>query len=192
MPNQHEPFKGKNCTACHDEKGGGSSFALVSDIRTLCTRCHPAAEIGADKLHNHNLHDDRSCMNCHNAHASAGNALLSGKQQTMCTGCHFKGVEYAEKTRASLLTHSAMECTNCHMPHGSGNERYLTSTREDLCVGCHEDAHRSTHPLGPDIIDERTGKPITCISCHQLHGADFEPYLPLDPAMDLCIQCHKR
>ena len=113
-------------------------------------------------------------------------------QQTLCTSCHFKTGEFADKSRASILTHDGMECTNCHTPHGSENARYLKSTDVDLCTGCHERAHSSSHPIGPDVIDPRTGEPLTCLSCHKLHGADFEPYLPLSQEVDLCIQCHKR
>ena len=40
--------------------------------------------------------------------------------------------------------------------------------------------------------DQRTKEPVTWLSCHKLHGADFEPCLPLNPEMDLCVQCHKR
>jgi predicted CXXCH cytochrome family protein len=192
MPNQHAPFKGGKCRSCHKPNEGGSAFDLVSDIKSVCTRCHSTVRIEAEGVHSHNLNDDRSCMNCHNAHASSGEALLAGDQQTLCPSCHFKGREYAGKSRESLLTHDAMECTSCHQPHGSENVFYLRDSGVDLCVGCHERAHRSAHPLGPEIIDPRTGKPVTCRSCHKLHGADYEPYLPLSPEMDLCIQCHKR
>lgn len=192
MPNQHAPFKSKNCSACHETKSGKTGLALVADIKSVCTRCHSAIRVESDKTHSHNLNDERACMNCHNAHASAGEYLLSGPQQTMCLGCHFKDGEYADKPRASVLTHDGMDCTNCHTPHGSDNARYLMSTTVDLCLGCHEGAHTGSHPVGPDVIDPRTKEPVTCISCHKLHGADFEPYLPLNPKMDLCIQCHKR
>ncbi|HUU44691.1 MAG TPA: cytochrome c3 family protein [Acidobacteriota bacterium] len=191
MPNEHAPFKGNNCSTCHATGAGGSGFGLVSDVKTLCFRCHASIRTEADQAFSHNLNDERSCLNCHNPHAAAGTALLSAKQEMLCLNCHFKGSEYAGKSRTSLLTHDAMECTTCHQPHGSDNGRYLISTDSDLCAGCHERAHRSTHPIGPDVIDQRTGKPLTCMSCHQLHGADFEPYLPLNPKMDLCIQCHR-
>jgi predicted CXXCH cytochrome family protein len=192
MPNQHAPFKGNKCGTCHETKPGAAGFALVSDIKSLCTRCHSAIRTESEKRYGHNLSDERSCMNCHNAHASAGKSLLSGAQQTLCTGCHFKEDEYAGKPRASILTHDGMDCTNCHTPHGADNARYLKSADVDLCAGCHERAHAASHPIGPEVIDQRTNEPVTCLSCHKLHGADYEPYLPLNPQMDLCIQCHKR
>lgn len=192
MPNQHAPFKGNNCSACHETSAGRTSLSLTSDIKSVCTRCHSAIKTESEKKYSHNLDDDRSCMNCHNAHASAGESLLSSRQQTLCLGCHFKEGEYADKARASVLTHDGMDCTNCHTPHGSDNARYLVNTTVELCNGCHEGAHQGSHPVGPDVIDPRSKESVTCMSCHKLHGADFEPYLPLNPDMDLCIQCHKR
>jgi predicted CXXCH cytochrome family protein len=192
MPNEHPPFAGGQCTACHDQSAGASAFALVSDVRSVCTRCHEDIREMAAQPYTHNLGDERSCMNCHNAHTSSTESLLSSRQQTMCLHCHFKDEKYADKSRASVLTHNGMDCTNCHLPHGAANERYFVSNVIDLCSGCHENAHRTSHPIGEDIIDPRSGEQVTCVSCHQLHGADFEPYLPLDSQMDLCIQCHRR
>lgn len=189
MANQHPPFRNNQCSACH---AAGATFDLVSDIRSVCTRCHTDIRQMADKPYTHNLMDDRSCMNCHNAHASPVGKLLSGRQQTVCLHCHFKEGDYADKPRAKLLTHEGMDCTNCHEPHGSTNDLYLIGGPANVCNSCHATAHQGAHPMGPETIDPRDGKPLTCISCHKLHGADFEPYMPLDPNSDLCIQCHTR
>ncbi len=192
MANEHAPFAGGQCSACHDGSAGGSGFALVSDVKSVCTRCHDDIREEAAQPYTHNLNDERSCMNCHNAHTSSADALLARPQQTMCMQCHFKGDEYTEDSRESLLTHDGMECTSCHVPHGSSNPQYFVAGKTEMCAGCHERAHRSSHPIGPEVIDPKTGEQVTCLSCHQLHGADFEPYLPLSPEMDLCIQCHRR
>ena len=190
MPNQHAPFKGKNCQACHAE--GDSGFALRDDVKTVCVRCHGAYGKMAEQPRAHNLNDPRSCLNCHNPHASSETALLAGPQTVVCLKCHFKEDKYAGKTTDQILTHDKMDCTNCHEPHGSPAANYFVTDEVSLCSQCHEKAHRTSHPIGPDVIDPRTGKPVTCLSCHQLHGPNFEPYLPLNPEMDLCIQCHRR
>ena len=46
--------------------------------------------------------------------------------------------------------------------------------------------------MGENTRDPRNGQPLDCLSCHRLHGAPFEKYLPLNPDGDRCIQCHKR
>lgn len=191
MANQHAPFKGGNCSACHRTEAG-SNFALLSDVKPMCGTCHKQVLAEAEKPHSHNMNDQHSCMNCHNSHASATTFLLSAPQSTMCVKCHFNQPAEREKGLQAYLTHDGMDCSTCHTPHGSDNARYLKSLDVDLCVDCHVEAHKASHPIGPDVIDKRTNTPLTCLSCHKLHGADFKPYLPLDPAMDLCIQCHRR
>ena len=188
-PNQHSPFKGGKCTVCH-VSSGGDSFAIKGTTTELCTKCHRAVtEFEKKPFHGH-LTLESSCTSCHNPHASATTDLLTSRQEVLCMTCHFN--DTAEKEKADYITHDGMDCSNCHTPHGSDNEKYLTSLDVDLCAGCHEGAHRTSHPMGEDAIDSRTGQPLTCLGCHQLHGADFEKYLPLNPAMDLCIQCHKK
>jgi len=188
--NQHAPFEAGQCESCHISGGSEEPFAIAADVKDLCQGCH--GEMGGKNLkYHHNLDDSRSCLNCHNPHASNVSELLRAKQQDLCLGCHFNGPELT-KPKSEYITHNGQACTTCHLPHGADNDKYLKSVGVDLCTGCHEGAHRSSHPVGDDTIDPRTGKQLTCISCHQLHGADFEKYLPLDPTMDLCIQCHKK
>lgn len=184
--NQHSPFEDGDCATCHPSS---TTFA-VSQIRPLCGDCHSEAEDFAKFEYQHNLDDERSCANCHNAHASNSQALLAADQATLCMKCHFNEPERKEK--AAYVTHDGMDCSNCHSPHGSDNARYLNSLTVDLCVHCHEADHTASHPVGPEVIDARTEKPVTCLSCHQMHGSDFEKYLPLDPRMELCIQCHRK
>ena len=190
MPNQHAPFKAGKCTACHVSSAAAGEYALTADVKTVCLKCHQ--NILGSKAYQHNLNDPRSCLNCHNAHTSSADALLSAPQKDLCLRCHFGGDKYKGRKKEDYLTHNGLECANCHTPHGSDNPQYLKSQGEDICIGCHTDAHKGSHPLGPNVIDPRTNTPVTCLSCHKLHGADFKPYLPLNPAMELCIQCHRR
>ena len=193
MANQHAPFKADRCDACHAKAGAAaSSFALTGSVKVVCTECHVDVK-GEEKLaYHHNLDDERSCLNCHNPHASPTESLLSARQSVTCMKCHFMGQSYAGKPRQAYITHEGMDCTNCHSPHGSDDSRYLKADEVKLCADCHADAHRSSHPVGGDIIDPRNNRTLTCLSCHQLHGADFPQYLPLNPQMELCIQCHRR
>lgn len=190
MANQHSPFRAGQCNACH-AAGGSSAFALVSEPKALCLKCHKDIQENFSTAYHNHLTDDNSCLNCHNPHAAPAASLLAAEQKDLCFRCHFIGEKY-KKDHNAYLTHDGMECSNCHTPHGAGNPRYLKTTDVELCLGCHAGAHRGSHPVGKDVIDPRNNEPMTCISCHQLHGPDFKLYLPLNPAMDLCIQCHKR
>jgi predicted CXXCH cytochrome family protein len=131
-------------------------------------------------------------LNCHNPHAAPTTTLLAAEQKDLCLRCHFTGEKYKAKSREQYITHSGMDCSNCHTPHGGNDPRYLKSTGEDLCRGCHPNSHKGSHPMGGEVLDPRTKTTLVCTSCHQLHGADFKPYLPLDPERELCIQCHKK
>jgi predicted CXXCH cytochrome family protein len=185
--NQHAPFAGGDCERCHGESG---SFVIQADVKTLCIDCHRGIESFERATYHGHLTHGESCLNCHNPHASNAGALLAAEQKVLCMRCHFN--EPGRKDKKEYLTHGGMECSECHTPHGSENARYLTSVDVDLCARCHPRAHQVSHPVGPDVIDRRTGDPVTCLSCHTMHGSDFEYYLTLDPKMDLCIQCHQR
>jgi predicted CXXCH cytochrome family protein len=188
--NQHQPFASGSCEACHGTLTDTSSFT-VADTRALCERCHREAKDYGQFAFRHNLDHEGSCNQCHNPHASNVAALLQSSTTTMCNGCHFDEPT-RPKPRAAYVTHDGMDCGVCHEPHGADNAKYLKAEDGSFCWPCHEQAHKVSHPVGPNVINARTGEVVTCLSCHQLHGADFDWYLPLDPTRDLCIQCHRR
>ncbi len=194
MANQHAPFKGGRCSACHSAGAeSGGSFAIAGSIKNVCLKCH--AGITADaKLEFHpHVNDERSCINCHNPHASNGTSLLASDQKNLCLKCHFNNPAPG-KDKSAYITHNGQDCTTCHRPHGADNKRLFKMADLDLCRSCHPDVHKGSHPMAPDpkAIDPRTKQPVTCISCHKLHGSDFKPYLPLSSDGDLCVQCHKK
>lgn len=191
MSNQHKPFASGNCKSCHLTTGTTLSFKVKDDPKDLCLKCHRTIDKDKDVKFRHVMDDDNSCLNCHNPHASKGSGLLvSAQQQTVCTNCHFS--DDTKHKKEFYLTHTELECTTCHDPHSSNEDKYLIEKNLDLCNTCHAEAHKASHPVGEGIIDPRKGEQVTCLSCHKLHGANFPDYLPLDPKMDLCIQCHDK
>lgn len=192
MANQHAPFEGGECSACHAAGAqSGGSFAIAGGIVNTCLTCHEDQK--ADKKADYHVHleGENSCTNCHNPHASNVGSLLSSSQQTMCTKCHFTDVP--AKDKAKFMTHGDQDCTICHSPHGADNDRYLVNSDVMvLCRTCHSSTHKGSHPMGEDVIDKRTNATLDCLSCHKMHGSGQEFYLAFNPDMDLCIQCHKR
>ena len=191
LANQHAPFRGGQCQVCHGASRGGE-LAAPADIGGLCAKCHPQSRSWRERARHHVLGDERSCLHCHNPHAASAPSLLAAEQRTLCARCHFTEVSAEERPR--FLTHgtSEIECSSCHDPHGGDAAHYLRSTAPELCASCHVDAHRASHPMGPGVTDPRNGEPLTCLSCHQLHGAKFNAYLPLSPDRELCVQCHRK
>jgi predicted CXXCH cytochrome family protein len=188
--NQHRPFAAGNCQQCHGEVGRAGSFAVGGGIQEMCLDCHKSQESYRRAENKHIMTTGESCVACHNPHASNGEALLVRDQFDLCMSCHFNDQPNPDKTH--YVTHDGMDCVQCHLPHGGDDPQLLITRGSQLCAGCHERAHAVSHPAGDDIIDPRTGEGMHCLSCHQLHGADFPQYLPLNPDMALCIQCHKK
>lgn len=191
MANQHPPFKGGKCTSCHGEGAqAGGSFAITGGIKALCLKCHAGITAATQLPHHPHTESEDACMSCHNPHASNSASLLAADQKNLCMKCHFNDMPVKDKTH--YLTHKQFECTNCHTPHGSENDKILKKPSPDLCRDCHLEVHKGSHPMGPKAIDPRTKEPLYCLSCHKLHGSDFQYYLPLNPDGDLCVQCHRK
>jgi predicted CXXCH cytochrome family protein len=62
----------------------------------------------------------------------------------------------------------------------------------DVCAGCHSHQHSVAHPMGEGSRDPRTGKELSCLSCHGLHDAPFPKYLHREGDRELCVGCHQR
>jgi len=190
MPNEHRPFENNQCKSCHEISGQQILTKLKDNSQDLCAKCHRTIEKSSERGFVHMPEVANPCLNCHNPHASANNGLLAKAQTTLCMSCHFD--DKGAKSKTHFITHPDLECTSCHNPHGSDVDKYLIKENLKLCADCHADAHASSHPVGEDVIDPRNNESITCLTCHVLHGSEYEKYLALDPKMDLCIQCHKR
>jgi predicted CXXCH cytochrome family protein len=191
MPLLHSPFAANNCQACHNvvQSATGKGFALKGKVNDLCQGCHKDVAKSYSALYRHVPPDKNECTTCHNAHAAADAPLLKTDQKSLCFTCH--GAKEGFKDDFIASPHRDKNCTECHTPHGSDRENFLQDDTNTLCSKCHQHQHQITHPSGPNVLDPRTKKPMTCISCHQLHLAKNKPLLPLDGARELCVQCHK-
>jgi predicted CXXCH cytochrome family protein len=191
MPMQHNPFAANNCQACHSnlQSAQGKGFALKGKMNDLCQSCHKEIAQSYTSLYRHVPPDKNECTTCHNPHAAGDAPLLKTDQKSLCFGCHGTVTGFTEDYKGS--PHGDQNCTSCHVPHGSDQERFLADESIALCSNCHKHQHQITHPLGSGAVDPRTQKPMTCISCHQIHLAKANPLLPLEGNRELCVQCHK-
>jgi predicted CXXCH cytochrome family protein len=188
--NEHSPFAADRCDACHDRTGAEITFSVQS-VSSKCSNCHPEANSFAKFKFRHNLSAPKSCAQCHNPHASDQSSLLKAPQEKMCASCHFDHENSPDDV--DMTTHTGTDCSECHLPHGANNSRYLKAGGgPELCTECHSREGHTSHPVGEAVVDPRTEEAVTCLSCHKLHGAGFEKYLPLDPGRELGIQCHRK
>lgn len=176
----HKPFK-KACTECHGKGGTGTE---------TCLRCHEEIEKEVLAIHGHLLYQEgNSCTACHSPHAGDTASLLKGSQKQICRNCH---VDSFNRYRDRLYIHpEPFDCKECHAVHGSNHLAMLKDGGNNTCSRCHETQGKFTHPVGEEVVDQRSGQMVTCVSCHHPMGTDFKYNLKLSGEKDLCIQCHQ-
>jgi predicted CXXCH cytochrome family protein len=188
LPIVHEPFADGSCEMCHATDGANPRLLRATGQR-LCQVCHRDYPRTKDDFV-HAPIADGNCGACHLPHASKTNGLLPAGVRETCNACH---ADLEERARASKSAHPmSMEegsCTACHQPHSSTQEHLLSAGAIRTCLPCHE-TQRHGHPLGEDRIDPRTGKGITCVTCHDPHGTDYSMQLRGDQSRGLCLGCH--
>ncbi len=178
----HSPYK-KGCSGCHKGKSG----IVTTEV---CFGCHGPVKKEMLRTHSHlTSRTGNSCMNCHFPHTGDAKTLLRGNQGQICRTCH-QGT--FERYKESPSRHPDIDhCTSCHEPHGSRHLAMLKGNGNDVCIRCHEDQGKFTHPVGPNVLDPRTGQMVTCSTCHNPMGTRFKYQLIRDGKKDLCILCHQ-
>ncbi len=178
-PEQHEPFRAKQCAACHGEAGFGRDRKYRGAWGNLCRPCHE--EIGSS----HGPTREGGCNACHDPHGSRWKGLLKAESAATCRACH-PTVTVAPETGAAHG--KKVPCTRCHAPHGNGAPHHLKAAGNALCVGCHPDP---TLELG-GVLKPYVHGPLNlegCGLCHRAHGDGADRHL-VTPAAELCAGCH--
>ncbi|MGV1100007.1 cytochrome c3 family protein [Thiovibrio sp. JS02] len=176
----HPPFE-QGCATCHGKNIADSG---------LCLSCHAGVREQMLTPHNHLLSmTGNTCILCHSPHAGDNRKLLKRKESQLCLSCHG---DTGERMRASLHHHSKIEqCSECHDAHGANRFALLKADGNAVCSRCHETQGVFSHPVGEKVIDQRTGKAMDCLTCHDPMGTDFKYHLKQSGTKDLCVQCHR-
>jgi len=177
----HKPYK-EGCSTCHQQGQEGVAMAV-------CLKCHQDVEKQILATHSHlGRHRGNSCLNCHSPHAGDEKSLLKGREKQVCKSCHQSAME---TFRESAYKHNNIDqCSDCHEPHGSRKLALLKGDGTEVCVRCHKTQGAFTHPIGPNILDIRTGHPMSCVTCHNPMGTEYKFSLVEDGKKKLCIHCH--
>ncbi len=178
----HKPYA-QGCSSCHKPGKAGVSMAV-------CFKCHPDVKDQMLATHSHiSRHKGNSCLNCHSPHAGDDKSLLKGREEQVCAACH---QDTMKKFRDSPYKHNNINnCSNCHEPHGSRNLAMLKGNGTAVCARCHKEQRKFTHPIGPKVLDPRTGHPISCVTCHNPMGTDYKFHLVANGNEKLCRLCHR-
>lgn len=154
-----------DCTACHT----GSAFEGLAVFHQDCTTCHDGSEahLASPEIGTIAMPAAADCLSCH---------TRSDKLMHWESGAHAR---------------SQIGCSSCHNPHDSGlatEFRTVGARRLDAvsaaCTTCHQEelakfSLPSHHPV-------REGG-LSCVSCHDPHGADQVTRLS---KTDTCLTCH--
>lgn len=186
MANLHSPFADNSCNACH-VPGEGTGYPLKGNSFQVCGACHQQETAQVRQHAAHGATEEQACGMCHNPHASHEKNLLAASQRRLCFRCHdpAQGRQPLQPT-----IHAGLTCVSCHAVHGSERPHYLRDESIAMCGRCHSHQHHVAHPMGERATDPRTGGPVDCISCHRIHGSEYDMLMIADAERDLCIRCH--
>ncbi|MEW6500894.1 MAG: cytochrome c3 family protein [Thermodesulfobacteriota bacterium] len=176
----HAPYQ-QGCTACHGKNLADSA---------LCFSCHEAVKKQMFSPHSHLVvTGGNSCIACHSPHAADTGKMLKAKESLMCGSCH---ADTMQRRNKSLHKHPMVsQCSDCHEAHGSSRLVLMKGDGNAVCSRCHETQGKFSHPVGPKVIDRRTGQSVNCLTCHDPMGTDFRYHLKQSGKKDLCVQCHR-
>jgi predicted CXXCH cytochrome family protein len=194
-PFGHSAFLEKRCDTCHEAFTPGSPVSLKRKDEGLCLECHAEQKAVIRPDDPHTGEPGNSCVKCHSYHASrADNFTEAGAED--CLRCHEDTEQRTLTMERSIDTVECApvrerKCFSCHIPAHSDRTSYFPDDAILLCANCHEKEHATSHPVGEDVIDPRTNRPVTCISCHSMHAARADFMLTHDRNRALCLQCHR-
>ena len=187
----HKPFSEGDCTACHaPHSSRGPKLIPFGSESELCFKCHQSQKAGFKKGSSHAFDGKLSCSSCHFPHASDSQGL-SKPDPKSCLECHKKTGKFYLETGHNRVDKGKGKgaCSNCHASHNAPNRPLLRGDPIKLCRDCHSSKNYGGHKVGPGSVDRRTGKSMTCITCHSIHGAGYKWLLP-DYRGKLCLRCH--
>ncbi len=157
-----------------------------NDVIIDCENCHN--EI-ITSVNSHFIESSNDCQFCHIVNTNTtDHQILSITDNDVCVACH---VEQSEMNSSDV--HSSVYCMDCHDPHGSNEDYMFTKNVVQLCSeNCHtKEEQGNSHAVGGDLIDERTGQQLTCIStCHNLHSPKEDKLLQYT-VTNVCYECHQ-
>ncbi len=173
------------CGVCHEDIG-----------KALLKSPHEAVEKG-DK---HGF-TGKACESCHGPGSKHAETLSpadirnpakisTAETDRVCMTCHNNQTSNAGRINASHARNS-IACTSCHSVHAHGPDGLVVRKPAEvnaLCEKCHIDVKAAFALPFKHRVPENA---MTCVDCHNPHGATKAPLLRLANANEPgCFRCH--
>lgn len=192
--NTHKPVASRMCGQCHPEAGSPLALTAKKPGSDLCRGCHNDLfnALAAKKRTHSPVIEKTACLNCHTPHASKAKGLLPASPLVVCGRCHQDAIARQAKSQTKHPPIADGQCSACHDPHAADGVFLLAgATVDETCRPCHDWKKHSTHPIGPEVKDQRNPNlSLDCLSCHRTHGTPFKYLAYFDTKRDLCVACH--
>jgi DmsE family decaheme c-type cytochrome len=203
-----------DAAAAENSKSAVSKTPMISAEgyigESACRACHPvAAEHWSRTLHGRlfrerprNELEARACEACHGPGAEhltdpdAPGKLVAftrergaqvAVQNASCMQCHSGGGR--RLWRGSVHERADLACSDCHDTMASVSRRGLLRREgiSETCFSCHPDQRREFRKRSHMPLLE--GK-VSCVDCHEPHGAHTPSLIRADSVNQLCYRCH--
>ena len=198
----HRPEQEALCVGCHTMQPSQSQLQSTLAKENPCIGCHRGM-LGVKYVHG--PAGTYSCGYCHKEKATPRYAVTK-REAPLCNECHGdKAAEFVKRKYIHGPIAGGM-CEVCHDSHGSANYSQLKAPVNELCLSCHESIKKTPHVVRTtsgtghpvsgvkDPSAPKTGREMTCISCHNPHSGDVR-YFFVNNAEDrlmLCQMCHNK
>lgn len=171
----------ETCLDCHDDMAATYTHTVHGQLQAYqypgiaegCEACHGPGAKHADSEEPADIFTPRAEMG------------LDGIAN--CLACHKTGhtIDWEMSTHAA----SDVGCLSCHTLHqaGTGHALLAQKREEDVCFSCHQEEKGkfqlpSHHPLKEGFM--------TCSSCHDVHGGQYQGTFAGETTRDECLSCH--
>lgn len=198
----HEPETEARCVGCHNMAPSPSQILSTREQDNPCIGCHRRM---LNVAYVHGPAGTYSCVYCHKEKAAPKYAVVK-REAALCGECH---EDKAADFRKRKYVHGPIAggmCEVCHDSHGSQQYGQLKAPVNELCLSCHESVRKTPHVVRTttgeghpvsgrkDPSAPKTGRPMSCISCHNPHASDVRYFFVTnnEERLMLCQMCHNK
>jgi predicted CXXCH cytochrome family protein len=180
----HGPVASGDCISCHDPHGSDFPLLLAAEKTASCLVCHDSVAAAVKQKSPHSP-AVASCGLCHDPHASEHPAQLRAAGNALCHGCHINEGAPPPPGAKPLLFGRELP---------GAEQKFMTGAQRVALDAMGRRGHPNLgHPVAgvPDKADKK--RMLSCVSCHDPHGAAGRPLLQfgLTSPLELCLKCHK-